>query len=142
MTKETLQQCRSASLARISVKKRIAELREDAAGISGIRYGGDAPRSRGEPLSRQQRYVEALEQLSAEYEETTAAWAEKADKKAALLNAFHACNMDGAVTLKDMAEYLGISEKTVRRRVKDCGELTIADNSIQLSEMENNGGTK
>ena len=31
-----------------------------------------------EPLSRQQRYVEALEQLSAEYEETTAAWAEKA----------------------------------------------------------------
>ena len=78
MTKETLQQCRSASLARISVKKRIAELREDAAGISGIRYGGDAPRSRGEPLSRQQRYVEALEQLSAEYEETTAAWAEKA----------------------------------------------------------------
>ena len=71
MTKETLQQCRSASLARISVKKRIAELREDAAGISGIR-------SRGEPLSRQQRYVEALEQLSAEYEETTAAWAEKA----------------------------------------------------------------
>lgn len=78
MTKETLQQCRSASLARISVKKRIAELREDAAGISGIQYGGDAPRSRGEPLSRQQRYVEALEQLSAEYEETTAAWAEKA----------------------------------------------------------------
>ncbi len=68
--------------------------------------------------------------------------AQKADKKAALLNAFHACNMDGAVTLKDMAEYLGISEKTARRRVKDCGELTIADNSIQLSKVENNGGTK
>jgi len=68
--------------------------------------------------------------------------AQKADKKAALLNAFHACNMDGVVTLKDMAEYLGISEKTVRRRVKDCGELTIADNSIQLSKVENNGGTK
>lgn len=68
--------------------------------------------------------------------------AQKADKEAALLNAFHACNMDGAVTLKDMAEYLGISEKTVRRRVKDCGELTIADNSIQLSKVENNGGTK
>nr|DAV67178.1 MAG TPA: Protein of unknown function (DUF1492) [Caudoviricetes sp.] len=78
MTKEELQQCRSASLARISVKKRIAELREDATGISGIRYDGDMPHTRGEPLSRQQRYVEALEQLSAEYEETTAAWAEKA----------------------------------------------------------------
>lgn len=78
MTKEELQQCRSASLARISVKKRIAELREDATGISGIRYDGDMPHTRGEPLSRQQRYVEALEQLSAEYEETTVAWAEKA----------------------------------------------------------------
>lgn len=78
MTLETLKQCRGASLARANAKRRIAELREDAAGISGIRYGGDAPRSRGEPLSQQQRYVEALEQLSAEYEETTAAWAEKA----------------------------------------------------------------
>ena len=68
MTLETLKQCRSASLARANVKRRIAELRED----------GDIPHTRGEPLPRQQRYVEALEQLSAEYEETTAAWAEKA----------------------------------------------------------------
>lgn len=78
MTLETLKQCRSASLARTAVKRRIAELREDATGISGIRYDGDMPHTRGEPLSRQQRYVEALEQLSAEYEETTAAWAERA----------------------------------------------------------------
>ena len=78
MTLETLKQCRSASLARANVKRRIAELREDATGISGIRYDGDIPHTRGEPLPRQQRYVEALEQLSAEYEETTAAWAEKA----------------------------------------------------------------
>ena len=68
--------------------------------------------------------------------------AQKADKKAALLNAFHACNLDGAVTVDDMAEYLGISEKTVRRRVKDCEELIIENNSIQLSKMEKNGGTK
>lgn len=78
MTIETLNQCRSASLARANAKRRIAELREDATGISGIRYDGDMPHTRGEPLSWQQRYVEALEQLSAEYEETTAAWAEKA----------------------------------------------------------------
>ena len=77
MTIETLKQCRSASLARANAKRRIAELREDATGISGIRYDGDMPHTRGEPLSRQQRYVEALEQLSAEYEETTS-WAEKA----------------------------------------------------------------
>ena len=67
MTLETLKQCRSASLARANVKRRIAELREDATGISGIRYDGDIPHTRGEPLPRQQRYVEALEQLSAEY---------------------------------------------------------------------------
>ena len=78
MTLETLKQCRSASLARTAVKRRIAELRKDATGISGIRYDGDMPRTRGEPLSRQQRYVEALEQLSAEYEETTTVWAERA----------------------------------------------------------------
>lgn len=59
MTLETLKQCRSASLARTAVKRRIAELREDATGISGIRYDGDMPHTRGEPLSRQQRYVEA-----------------------------------------------------------------------------------
>ena len=68
--------------------------------------------------------------------------AQKADKKAALLNAFHDCNLDGVVTVDDMAEYLGISEKTVRRRVKDCEELIIENNSIQLSKMEKNGGTK
>lgn len=78
MTLETLKQCRSASLARTAVKRRIAELRKDATGISGIRYDGDMPHTRGEPLSRQQRYIEALEQLSAEYEETTTVWAERA----------------------------------------------------------------
>ena len=78
MTLETLKQCRSASLARTAVKRRIAELREDATGISGIRYDGDMPHTRGEPLSRQHRYVDTLERLSAEHEETTAAWAEKA----------------------------------------------------------------
>lgn len=60
--------------------------------------------------------------------------AQKADKKAALLNAFDACNMDGTVSLQDMAEYLGISEKTVRRRVKECEELTTENNSIKRVE--------
>ena len=78
MTLETLKQCRSASLAHANAKRRIAELLEEATSISGIRYDGDMPHTRWEPLSRQQRYVEALEQLSAEYEETTVAWAEKA----------------------------------------------------------------
>ena len=102
MTLETLKQCRSASLARANVKRRIAELREDATGISGIRYDGDIPHTRGEPLPRQQRYVEALEQLSAEYEETTAAWAEKAADKSSQQNADenqHSRNIIGKLEL-------------------------------------------
>lgn len=60
--------------------------------------------------------------------------AQKADKKAALLNAFHACNMDGAVTVDDMAEYLGISRRTVERRVKEHDELTLENGNIKLAE--------
>lgn len=57
--------------------------------------------------------------------------AQKIDKKVALINAFDACNMDGVVTIQEMAEYLGISEKTVRRQVKECEELTAENNSIK-----------
>ena len=60
--------------------------------------------------------------------------AQKADKKAALLNAFHACNLDGAVTVDDMAEYLGISRRTVERRVGEQEELTLENGSIKLAE--------
>lgn len=72
---ETLKQCRSASIARQSVIERIKALKEDATGVGGIRYD-NTPHERGEPLSRQQRYIEALEKLSAEYEQTAAEWAE------------------------------------------------------------------
>lgn len=68
--------------------------------------------------------------------------AQKADKKAALLNAFHACNMDGAVTVDDMAEYLGISRRTVERRVKEHDELTLEMAISSLLKKENNGTTK
>lgn len=73
---ETLKQCRSASIARASVIERIKALKEDATGVGGMRYD-NAPHERGEPLSRQQRYIEALERLSAEYEQTAAEWAER-----------------------------------------------------------------
>lgn len=77
MTKEDLINCRKAALAMHSVKRRIRDLRESAGSVGGIRCDGE-PRSRGEPLSSQQRYVEALEQLSEEYEETAANWARQA----------------------------------------------------------------
>lgn len=77
MTKETLLRCRHAALAVSSTKRRIRALRSDAQAISGVYYSSE-PRSKGEPLSRQQRYVEALEQLSAEYEKTLAHWVQLA----------------------------------------------------------------
>lgn len=77
MTKEELINCRKAAIAMHSVKRRIRDLRESAGSVGGIRCDGE-PRSRGEPLSRQQRYVEALEQLSEEYEETASNWARQA----------------------------------------------------------------
>lgn len=77
MTLEDLKSCRKSAVAVHNVKQRIHELRVNASSVGGIRYG-DEPRSRGEPLSKQQRYVEALEQLSEEYEETAAIWARQA----------------------------------------------------------------
>lgn len=60
--------------------------------------------------------------------------AQKADKKAALLNAFDACNMDGVVTADDMAEYLGISRRTVERRVKEHDDLELENGNIKRIE--------
>lgn len=77
MTKEELLSCRHAALAVNSAKRRIKALRSDAQAISGVCYSSE-PKGKGEPLSRQQRYVEALEQLSAEYEKTLAHWAQLA----------------------------------------------------------------
>lgn len=51
--------------------------------------------------------------------------AKNADKRAELLNTFDACNIDGKVTVKDMAEYLGVEEKTIRNRIKRSNDFTI-----------------
>lgn len=65
-------------------------------------------------------------------EKTKAIYAsQKVDKNAELLNTFNAVNVSGAVTVQEMAEYLGISEKTVRRRLKDHSELICESNSVR-----------
>ncbi len=56
--------------------------------------------------------------------------AQKADKKATFENAFDACNIDGTVTVQDMAEYLGITEKSVRNRLKGINTFTVKDSVI------------
>jgi hypothetical protein len=56
--------------------------------------------------------------------------AKAADKNAELLNTFNAVNVNGDVTVQDLAEYLGVEEKTIRRRIKNCGELQVDKNVV------------
>lgn len=65
MTLETLKQCRQAAIRVRKAKARIAEHKATAGSIGGARYD-DAPRERGEPISRQEAYVEKLERLQEE----------------------------------------------------------------------------
>lgn len=59
--------------------------------------------------------------------------AKAADKNAELINTFNACNVDGRVTVQEMAEYIGVSEKTVRRRLTGSKDLTVDNNTVKRS---------
>lgn len=52
------------------------------------------------------------------------------DRKNSLEMAFQTCNMDGSVTAKSLAEYMGVNEKTVRRRLKEHGGYWIEDGNV------------
>lgn len=52
------------------------------------------------------------------------------EKKAALETAIEACGIDEEVTVEALAEYLGTSEKTVRRRLKDHDRFTIVNSKV------------
>lgn len=54
----------------------------------------------------------------------------KKERKESLEMAFEACGIEDKVTLKSMAEYMGVSEKTVRRRVQEHGEFWIDGSEI------------
>lgn len=52
----------------------------------------------------------------------------KQDRKESIDTAFSACDMDGGkVAIQDIAEYLGVTEKTVRNRLKEHGGFWIED---------------
>lgn len=56
---------------------------------------------------------------------------ERADERAKGIEAaFEACKFDGEVSVSDMAEYMGVSEKTARRRLKEHGEYTIDEGIV------------
>lgn len=54
----------------------------------------------------------------------------KAERADALETAFSACDTGDGVTVTDMAEYMGVTEKTVRRRLKEHGGFLIDDGCI------------
>ncbi len=54
----------------------------------------------------------------------------KKEKKESLETAFEACKIDGKVTVKAMAEFLGVTEKTTRNRIKEDGGYWIDESEI------------
>ena len=66
--------------------------------------------------------------------------AKAAEKDAELLNTFDIVNVDGNVTVQDMAEFLGVSEKTIRRRLEKCDELVVEKSSIHRGTKSGTDG--
>ena len=56
--------------------------------------------------------------------------ARKEDRKGSIETAYEACGIDGTVTLKAMAEYMGMTEKTVRSRIKEHGGFWIDGGNV------------
>lgn len=54
----------------------------------------------------------------------------KKERIAALETAFDACSIEEKITVSAIAEYMGISEKTVRNRVKEHGGFWIAEGEV------------
>lgn len=52
------------------------------------------------------------------------------DRKTSIEVAINNCNFGEQVTVKTVAEYLGISEKTARRRINEHGSFTISEGAV------------
>lgn len=54
----------------------------------------------------------------------------KKERKQSIEIAYDACNTDEKVTIKDLSEYMGVGEKTVRRRLKEHGGFWVDEGVI------------
>ncbi|MDD3393927.1 MAG: AAA family ATPase [Anaerotignum sp.] len=54
----------------------------------------------------------------------------KKERKESLETAFEACGINGKITVNDLAEYMGTSEKTVRNRLKEHGGFWIDEGDV------------
>lgn len=57
--------------------------------------------------------------------------AKAADKNAELINTFNAVNVDGKVTVTEIAEYIGVSEKTIRRRLSASNDFVVENSTVK-----------
>ncbi len=56
------------------------------------------------------------------------------ERKTSIEVAVNSCNFGEQVTVKNIAEYLGVSEKTARRRIKEHGDFTISEGVVLRKE--------
>ena len=64
----------------------------------------------------------------------------KEDRKKALQEAVEGCSFGEVPTVKEVAEYLGISERTVRDRIKEHGGYTIRDGEVHKKVKKKSAG--
>lgn len=58
------------------------------------------------------------------------------DRKDEIMTVFEACNVDGKVTVQDLAEYTGKSEKTIRRYLKEHGGFWVDGSEVGLKDRD------
>lgn len=71
------------------------------------------------------------------FEKKKTAEDKKKERKESLETAFNACNFDGKVTIQDLAEYMALTEKSIRNRIKEHGGFWIDDGEVGLKGKEN-----
>lgn len=54
----------------------------------------------------------------------------KKERKNSIESAFEACEINEKVTVEDLAEYMGVTEKTVRNRLKEHGKFIVEDGEV------------
>lgn len=64
----------------------------------------------------------------------------KADRRTALVEAIEGSNFGETPTVKNVAEYLGVSERTVRDRIKEHGGYVIEEGKIRKKNKDHSAG--
>lgn len=54
----------------------------------------------------------------------------KKERAESLSTAYEACSINGAVTLKDLAEYMGVTEKTVKRYTNESDDFWLTNGVV------------